>query len=182
MGFITAEMNLNGTLEKYNIIPDVLPSKVSPSTLLQVDYGPKDVALGNELTPQDTTQQPSIFFVAPDESAYYTLVMTDPDAPSVQDKKFGPWRHWVVVNISGSDLETAKKAENQQTPYIGPGPGENTGTHRYVFLLYQQKAGKQDFKPMEHEEKAHRRLFQLREFEAENQLELVTVNFFTCPT
>lgn len=22
MGFITAEMNLNGTLEKYNIIPD----------------------------------------------------------------------------------------------------------------------------------------------------------------
>lgn len=89
--------------------------------------------------------------------------------------------HFFFTTI-GSDLETVKETENQHTPYIGPGPGKNTGTHRYVFLLYQQKNGKQEFKPMDSEEKAHRRQFQLREFEAENQLELVTVNFFTCLT
>jgi hypothetical protein len=26
----------------------------------------------------------------------YTLVMTDPDAPSREDPKLGQWRHWVV--------------------------------------------------------------------------------------
>lgn len=71
--------------------------------------------------------------------------------------------------------------ENQHTPYIGPGPGENTGTHRYVFLLYKQE-GKQEFKPMEHEQREQRRKFQVREFEAENKLELITANYFCCPT
>lgn len=44
-----------------------------------MDYGQNDVALGNALTPQDASEQPSIFFVAPDESAYYTLVMVKKD-------------------------------------------------------------------------------------------------------
>ncbi|KAF8414558.1 hypothetical protein L210DRAFT_3434826, partial [Boletus edulis BED1] len=26
----------------------------------------------------------------------YTLVMTDPDAPSRSDPKMGEWRHWLV--------------------------------------------------------------------------------------
>ncbi|GAA5808953.1 hypothetical protein MFLAVUS_002353 [Mucor flavus] len=182
MGFITADMNINSCLEKHNIVPDILDSPISPSTLLKIDYGANDVALGNLLSPQETNEQPNIFFVAPEEDAYYTLIMTDPDAPSSQDKKFGPWRHWIVVNILGSDLDTVRKPENQHTPYIGPGPGKDTGTHRYVFLLYKQGNGKQEFKPMEHEQKEQRRLFKLRAFEAENQLELVTVNFFCCPT
>lgn len=84
--------------------------------------------------------------------------------------------------ISGSDIGTVTNPENQHTPYISPGPGDNTGTHRYVFLLYKQKNGHQEFKPMEHEQREHRRRFNIREFEAENHLEVVTVNFFCCPT
>ena len=34
------------------------------------------------------------------KDASYTLVMTDPDAPSRDDPKFGPFRHWVVSVIS----------------------------------------------------------------------------------
>lgn len=83
---------------------------------------------------------------------------------------------------SGSDIGTVARSENQHTPYIGPGPGENTGTHRYVFLLYKQKNGQHEFKPMEHEQRQHRRYFNIREFETENHLELVTANFFCCPT
>lgn len=83
---------------------------------------------------------------------------------------------------TGSDLKTVKSPENQHTPYIGPGPGKDTGTHRYVFLLYKQTKGKQTFEPMEHEQKEQRRLFKLRQFETDNHLELVTANFFCCPT
>lgn len=78
--------------------------------------------------------------------------------------------------------KSLKKAENQHTPYIGPGPGENSGTHRYTFLLYQQSNGVQKFKPMEHEQREQRRKFDIRGFESENQLELISVNFFCCPT
>ena len=31
-----------------------------------------------------------------DHDKSYTMVMTDPDAPSRQDPKMGQWRHWVV--------------------------------------------------------------------------------------
>ncbi|KAK4518596.1 Sm-like protein lsm3b [Mucor velutinosus] len=185
MSITTADTNINSSLEKVGLIPDVVPSAISPSTLLTVDYinSNKDVALGNNLTPQEANEVPKVFFVAPDQSAFYTLVMTDPDAPSVQDKKFGPWRHWIVTNISGYDVSNSvKKAENQHTPYVGPGPGENSGTHRYVFLLYQQANGEQKFKSMEHEQTEQRRRFDIRGFEQENQLKLISVNFFCCPT
>jgi hypothetical protein len=41
---------------------------------LQVDYGQADVALGNNLSPEQATHQPSIFFIG-EEDSYYTLVM-----------------------------------------------------------------------------------------------------------
>lgn len=56
----------------------VLDSAISPSTLLKIDYGANDVALGNLLNPQQTNEQPNIFFVAPEEDAYYTLIMVSP--------------------------------------------------------------------------------------------------------
>jgi phosphatidylethanolamine-binding protein (PEBP) family uncharacterized protein len=80
--------------------------------------------------------------------------------------------------VSNSLIE----ADNQHTPYIGPGPGENSGTHRYIFLLYQQSNGKQKFKAMEHDQREQRRKFDIRSFEKENQLQLASVNFFCCPT
>lgn len=84
--------------------------------------------------------------------------------------------------LLGSDVvNSLKRTENQHTPYIGPGPGENTGTHRYTFLLYKQLK-KQSFSPMEHEKRENRRLFNINQFVTENQLELVSANFFCCPT
>lgn len=94
MSIITADINVNSSLEKVGLIPDgrcigawtslhnwsnlvVIPSAISPSTLLKVDYtkSSKDVALGNNLTPQETSETPDVFFVAPDQSAFYTLLM-----------------------------------------------------------------------------------------------------------
>ena len=61
--------------------------------------------------------------------------MSDPDAPSRADPKYQEWfiavisrinfsrRHWVVVNIPGSDVSKG----NVAAPYMGPGPPPKTG-------------------------------------------------------
>ncbi|KAI8147462.1 phosphatidylethanolamine-binding protein [Fennellomyces sp. T-0311] len=179
MPLLTTEMNITGALKKVNLIPELIES-FSPTSLLQIEYGnDKEVLLGNTLSPSDAAEQPTVTFVPPDDSASYTLVLTDPDAPSATDHKFGPWRHWVVVNVPGSNPTDLSQ---QHTPYIGPGPGPNTGVHRYLFLLYKQAQPNQTFAPMAHEEKPDRRNFQLSQFVAENKLELVAANFFLCST
>jgi hypothetical protein len=56
----------------------VIENHISSSILLQIDYNHEnDVALGNNLTPQQTNHQPKVTFVVPPEeqNAYYTLVM-----------------------------------------------------------------------------------------------------------
>lgn len=56
----------------------MIENAISSSTLLQIDYPEgNDVALGNNLTPQQANQQPKVSFVPPEgeENAYYTLVM-----------------------------------------------------------------------------------------------------------
>lgn len=64
----------------------------------------------------------------------------DPDAPNRQEPKFREVRHWLVVNIPGSDLS----AGEHKFQYIGSGPPQGSGLHRYVFLLFKQD-GKQNF-------------------------------------
>ena len=54
----------------------------------------------------------------------------DPDAPSRADPKWGEWRHWLVVNIPGCEVSKGEVL----SVYIGSGPPQGTGLHRYVFL------------------------------------------------
>lgn len=69
-----------------------------------------------------------------ESGTYYTLVMTDPDAPSRADPKVREWHHWLVGNIIGNDLSHA----DVLSQYVGAGPPEKTGLHRYVLLVYKQ--------------------------------------------
>lgn len=64
--------------------------------------------------------------------------MIDPDAPSRAEPKFRPFKHWAVINIPGSDVTKG----DEITEYIGAGPPNKTGLHRYVFLVYKQTDGK----------------------------------------
>lgn len=62
--------------------------------------------LGNELTKADTQSQPNVQITpmgVEDGSPTYTLAMLDPDAPSKENPKFGPFRHWVVSLYTFSD-------------------------------------------------------------------------------
>lgn len=67
--------------------------------------------------------------------------MTDPDAPSREKPTAREFRHWLIVNIRGNDLSTGEV----KWQFIGSGPPKGTKLHRYVFLLFKQTNGKQDF-------------------------------------
>lgn len=64
--------------------------------------------------------------------------MVDPDAPSRDKPTFRSFKHWAVINIPGADVGKG----DEITEYIGAGPPNGTGLHRYVFLIYKQSAGR----------------------------------------
>lgn len=119
-------------LETHGVIPDVIDKM--PAAVLDVTY-PNNltVEIGKVLTPTLVKDPPTVKWDA-ESNAFYTLCMTDPDAPSRKEPKFREWHHWLVGNIPGSDVSKGEVLSE----YIGSGPPEGTGLHRYVFLLYKQ--------------------------------------------
>lgn len=106
--------DIAASLKKHEIIPDVVPDTFHPALLFSVVWpNGKKSTYGHELTKEDTTAEPSVYFTpmaVPDTSGNlvsgtattevtYTLVLTDPDAPSRADPKYRQFRHWVVGKI-----------------------------------------------------------------------------------
>lgn len=88
---------------------------------------------GNELTPTQVKDIPTVKYNA-DADGFYTLIMSDPDAPSRKEPTYREVRHWVVVNIPGN-----KVAEGETLfEFIGSGPPQGTDLHRYIFLVFKQ--------------------------------------------
>ncbi|RZC41298.1 PBP domain containing protein [Asbolus verrucosus] len=125
-------MNFLENMEKHGVIPDVID--VPPEAIAEVTYpNGARVEGGNELTPTQVKDVPSIKWDA-DDDALYTVCMTDPDAPSRQAPEFREWQHWLVGNIPGNNIDQG----DVLSAYIGSGPPKGTGLHRYVFLVYKQ--------------------------------------------
>jgi phosphatidylethanolamine-binding protein (PEBP) family uncharacterized protein len=125
--------------------------------------------------------------------------MIDPDAPNRDQPITGPFVHWVLANFQEKNGKDGKafckshykvlyyvyiKRENFPIfdlfligPYMGPGSRPGTGTHRYIFLLYQSVDA------IEGEEKTYdipqRRKYPLSKFVTDNGLELLDVTLFT---
>lgn len=119
------------------IVPDVIDR--APAYLADVKYA-SGVAmnLGQELTPTEVKDQPISVRWPTEPDALYTLVFSDPDAPSRSDARFREILHWLVVNIPGTDIE----AGETYAEYIGSGPPLDSGLHRYVLLVFKQPGGK----------------------------------------
>ncbi|KAI6177269.1 hypothetical protein M3Y97_00888500 [Aphelenchoides bicaudatus] len=118
--------------EKHQVVPDVIP--VAPQKLVKVTFDSGvEASLGNVLTPTQVQNKPKVSWEA-ENGALYTLVKTDPDAPSRKEPKFREWHHWLISNIPGNDLEKG----DTLSAYVGAGPPEKTGLHRYVYLVYKQ--------------------------------------------
>ncbi|XP_046659732.1 protein D1-like isoform X1 [Homalodisca vitripennis] len=123
----------------HSIVPDLLDD-LQWSDILEISYDSGVKAdLGNELTPTQVKNQPQVNYTAK-PTDLYMLAMVDPDAPSRTDPKFRSFKHWLVGNIQGSDISTGEVLAE----YVGSGPPQGTGLHRYVFLLFKQP-GKLEF-------------------------------------
>ncbi|KAJ4485213.1 PEBP-like protein [Lentinula aciculospora] len=194
-------------LKRESIIPDVIPEKpgFDPTVLFSIIYsGGTEAVLSTELSREDTLEEPEINFtpmVASDESAgdstssrgetSYTLVMTDPDAPSKADPKYRQFRHWVITglqspatsqNPSGTASLIALKTRASTTPYRPPGPPPGSGPHRYCFLLFQEPTGDSFTIPEGAKERGaaleERRSWNAFEFGTQYGLKLVGANYF----
>uniref|UniRef100_T1GU81 Phosphatidylethanolamine-binding protein n=1 Tax=Megaselia scalaris TaxID=36166 RepID=T1GU81_MEGSC len=117
---LTLEVVTKEKMEANGVVPDVID--VAPTKSIEVTY-PNNlkVSLGNELTPTQVKDQPAVKWEA-EEGALYTLLMTDPDAPSRKNPEFGEVRHWLVVNIPGNDISKGQVVFD----YIGSGPPKDT--------------------------------------------------------
>ncbi|XP_034834370.1 protein D3-like [Maniola hyperantus] len=116
------------------IVTDVIP--YAPNYKLSVIYpSGAEVELGNELTPTEVKDIPSVWW--PGEFThcnYYTLALVDPDATSRKTPIFRNWEHWLVGNIPGNHVVSGETIAE----YVGAAPGLGSGCHRYVYLLYKQ--------------------------------------------
>ncbi|CAK9302840.1 unnamed protein product, partial [Gordionus sp. m RMFG-2023] len=161
-------------MEKEQIIPDVVKTKAEHK--LEVKYGSHVVNEGNVLTPTQVKNSPVIKWHA-DDKDLFTLIMTDPDAPSREKPIYREWHHWLVVNIPGNNI----KSGDEISQYIGSGPPKGTGLHRYVFLVYKQP-GKIDISKLTkltNKSGDGRGNFKAEKFANEHHLKpLVACNFF----
>ncbi|XP_043537142.1 phosphatidylethanolamine-binding protein 4 isoform X2 [Chiloscyllium plagiosum] len=82
--------------------------------------------------------EPRVKFVQANKDMKYILIMVDPDAPSKENPKYRFWRHLLVTNILGKDLQTGFIQGTVLSEYRPPTPPSGTGYHRYQFFLYEQ--------------------------------------------
>lgn len=82
---------------------------------------------------------------------------------------------WLVVNIEGKDF----KSGQTKIEYVGSGPPKSSGIHRYVFLLFQQLNGKQEFDlPYISNKEIKGRLLSAQQLIADYKLKLEAGNFY----
>jgi hypothetical protein len=107
-----------------------------PLTTLSVTWpGSPPLADGATLTPTAVAAQPAVSLGA--GGGLYTLILSDPDAPTPDSPEFAEWQHWRVVNAPAADLA----AGDVRCAYFGSAPGQGSGVHRYVLVAYAQPGG-----------------------------------------
>ncbi|KAI1729488.1 phosphatidylethanolamine-binding protein domain-containing protein [Ditylenchus destructor] len=129
---IGTAMSVSQAFKKYEVVPDVIPNAPDKEVKVKFDSD-VEATLGNTLTPTMVQNQPKVNWEAQD-GKLYTLIKTDPDAPSRIDPKFREWHHWLVINIPGNNVNQGETLAE----YVGAGPPQDTGLHRYVYLVYEQ--------------------------------------------
>ncbi|XP_072142772.1 protein D3-like [Dermacentor andersoni] len=156
------------------IIPDLIG--YLPNDSLAVTYiGNAKVDMGNELEPTSVAEPPDV--VLRGRSGYfYALCMVDVDAPSARAPKHRAWLHWLVVNIPAQRLDAGKVLAT----YSPPTPATSTGSHRFVFIQFEQpnyfRQGNFIFIPM-------RAAFNVGAFMTDNNIRrIVAFNFFRIET
>ncbi|XP_052206299.1 CEN-like protein 1 [Diospyros lotus] len=145
------------------VVGEVIDS-FTPSVRMKVSYSSnkQQVSNGHELMPSLITARPRVDVGGEDLRTAYTLIMTDPDAPSPSDPYLREHLHWMVTDIPGTtDASFGREIVSYETPK------PLIGIHRYVFILFKQRA-RQTVK----EPPASRDHFNTRKFSEDNGLGL----------
>jgi len=120
-------------MEADSVVPDMVDTV--PVHVLHVRWSAGvEAAMGNELTPTKVRYPPIELRWPAQRDALYTLIMSDLDPPSRAEPTNREALHWLVVNIPGGDIPRG----DTYTEYIGSGPPEGSGLHRYVLMVFKQ--------------------------------------------
>ncbi|XP_059639544.1 protein MOTHER of FT and TFL1-like [Cornus florida] len=115
------------------VIGDVV-DMFTPLVAMSVHFGSKHVNNGCNIKPSMAVNPPRIT-ISGRIDQLFTLVMTDPDAPSPSEPSMREWVHWIVTDIPGCTSPTQGK---EILPYMAPCPP--VGIHRFVLVLFRQKS------------------------------------------
>jgi len=133
------------SLRNNRVIPDVL-ADFTPAAPLDVTFGKINVTAGQNLTIQDTANEPTFSFLSTDTnvpSDKFLIAMVDPDAPTPQNPTSGQILHLLSDGFTSTTLTngTSYVLSTQTTPtaaYMGPKPPNGSTAHRYVIAAYLQ--------------------------------------------
>uniref|UniRef100_A0A7E4W060 Phosphatidylethanolamine-binding protein n=1 Tax=Panagrellus redivivus TaxID=6233 RepID=A0A7E4W060_PANRE len=132
--------DIEAAFRRHKVVKDVIG--LAPPKLLKVAFDSgSEASLGNILTPNDVKNAPIEVSWPAKSERLYTLVMIDPDAPSRANPSRREFLHWLVVNIPGGAVSLG----DTLAEYVGAGPPEGTGLHRYVFIVYLQDGRLTDY-------------------------------------
>ncbi|XP_055849023.1 phosphatidylethanolamine-binding protein homolog F40A3.3-like [Episyrphus balteatus] len=115
-------------MDAAGIVPEIID--VPPTQILKVTYPSGAIVdQGNDLTPTQVKDQPSVSWDA-DENALYTLMLVSPDLPEMIKDVI----EWLVVNIPGNNVSKGQSVMD----FCGAGPPSGTGKHRFIYLVFKQ--------------------------------------------
>ncbi|PVZ97136.1 hypothetical protein BB558_006920 [Smittium angustum] len=161
---------LNG-LKHGDILPSIIPSDFKPETNLGVTYVGREMNFGTEYFPfnNETDKLPEFAYNA-DPNTFYTLALVDPDAPSRADPFRAQVRHWLNVNIPGTQISAGNSTA---TPYLAPRPFVGCGRKRFVYVLAKQPSQLPNLTVP-----AARPGFNIADFAKNNSMTIVGANYF----
>ena len=115
----------------------------SPLVKLIVKYGNDLIITTQDLTGKSGiyNKPPTLILQNSDPNKVYLVTMTDPDAVC--------WTHYIVT--------IKNKKQTIQVPYVGPAPLAGTGTHHYVFNVYEIK--EDDLRQLQRATTIHRDMY-----------------------
>jgi phosphatidylethanolamine-binding protein (PEBP) family uncharacterized protein len=183
---MAASNALLDSLKSANLLPSaIILSTFTPTLDLSVKFSSSGLSPENgSLARVSQVKEQPIISVSSSTSSNsaattYTFMMIDPDAPTPDDPKFGYWRHWVVASIPSSSVDDIAAEGKTLTPYLAPGPKDESGPHRYLFLLFAEKAGGERVEKGDvgGDEFVERRSFRAEDLVAKKGLELVGVQW-----
>ncbi|KAG2383382.1 hypothetical protein C9374_004719 [Naegleria lovaniensis] len=133
-------------VQDLEIVPNMFPSVDSidqgDGFSMEILYNNEKVSYGSKMTPSQVKHEPTVHITVKDLNKYqpghfFTLIMSDPDAPSRRDPKCREWLHWIKANMKiNNDGSVSMKEVSNVADYMGSAPPKGTGYHRYVFSLF----------------------------------------------